>query len=187
MSAPWWIALVLVLFVLSMVAVVVARRIDRLHRQVLRSRRALEYALTARAQYAHDFAVSGALDIAGAVLLADAADTCLREGMLPIVDDGLDVLLPVTPPESPGDRRSLESDLSRTLRLTVDEMDPEERTDAGSLAERLERARLDVRMTRSFHNSHVDQIRRLRRNPLARLLHLAGNAPLPVTVDIDDE
>jgi hypothetical protein len=66
-------------------------------------------------------------------------------------------------------------------------MDPEERTDAGSLAERLERARLDVRMTRSFHNSHVDQIRRLRRNPLARLLHLAGNAPLPVTVDIDDE
>lgn len=55
------------------------------------------------------------------------------------------------------------------------------------LFSQVERARFDVRMARSFHNSHVDQVRRLRRSSLVRIFHLAGRAPVPQTIDIDDE
>lgn len=172
-----------------------ARRLDRLNRLVVKSRRALEHALTARAQYAHDFANCGALDIAGGILLADAADCCLRASMRPIVNDGLDVIqglgsgVSLEQPKNPDDdRRTLESHLSRTLRLTFDQLTPSELAeDAAPLADKLNRARLDVRLTRSFHNSHVAQVHQVRRAPLVSMLHLFGRAPEPSTVDMDDE
>ena len=100
-----------------------ARRLDRLHQTVVKSRRALELALRARAQYARDFAGSGTLDVAGGILLTDAAEACLSKGMLPIVDDGLDGIdLEFASRGVADDRRSIESSLSRTLRLTVDEL-----------------------------------------------------------------
>ena len=165
-----------------------ARRLDRLHQTVVKSRRALELALRARAQYARDFAGSGTLDVAGGILLTDA-EACLSKGMLPIVDDGLDGIdLEFASRGVADDRRSIESSLSRTLRLTVDELESDEiASDAQDVFERLARSRLDVRMTRTFHNSHVDQIRRLRRSFAVRVLRLAGRAPIPSTVDIDDE
>ena len=164
-----------------------ARRLDRLHQTVVKSRRALELALRARAQYARDFAGSGTLDVAGGILLTDAAEACLSK--LPIVDDGLDGIdLEFASRGVADDRRSIESSLSRTLRLTVDELESDEiASDAQDVFERLARSRLDVRMTRTFHNSHVDQIRRLRRSFAVRVLRLAGRAPIPSTVDIDDE
>ena len=166
-----------------------ARRLDRLHQTVVKSRRALELALRARAQYARDFAGSGTLDVAGGILLTDAAEACLSKGMLPIVDDGLDGIdLEFASRGVADDRRSIESSLSRTLRLTVDELESDEiASDAQDVFERLARSRLDVRMTRTFHNSHVDQIRSLRRSFAVRVLRLAGRAPIPSTVDIDDE
>jgi len=101
-----------------------ARRLDRLHQTVVKSRRALELALRARAQYARDFAGSGTLDVAGGILLTDAAEACLSKGMLPIVDDGLDGIdLEFASRGVADDRRSIESSLSRTLRLTVDELE----------------------------------------------------------------
>ena len=70
----------------------------------------------------------------------------------------------------------------------MDELESDEiASDAQDVFERLARSRLDVRMTRTFHNSHVDQIRRLRRSFAVRVLRLAGRAPIPSTVDIDDE
>ena len=141
-----------------------ARRLDRLHQTVV-------------------------LDVAGGILLTDAAEACLSKGMLPIVDDGLDGIdLEFASRGVADDRRSIESSLSRTLRLTVDELESDEiASDAQDVFERLARSRLDVRMTRTFHNSHVDQIRRLRRSFAVRVLRLAGRAPIPSTVDIDDE
>ena len=85
MTWEWWIVIaVLVVGLVIFVVTQRARRLDVLNRTVAKSRRALEMALTARAQYAHDFATVGALDMAGAILLTDSADSCLREGMQPI-------------------------------------------------------------------------------------------------------
>ncbi|MDO4888588.1 MAG: hypothetical protein Q3979_07805 [Actinomycetaceae bacterium] len=190
-----FVTAVIVAMVLLLAVVFVslrARRLDRLHQTVVKSRRALELALRARAHYAQDFATSGGLDVAGGILLADAADASLGKGMLPIVDDGLDGLdmteLKLGDRGGADDRRSIESSLSRTLRLTVDELEAEEiRPEAIDIYDRLNESRLEVRMTRTFHNSHVDQIRRVRRTFLARVFHLAGRAPIPSTVDIDDE
>lgn len=83
------------------------------------------------------------------------------------------------------DRLAIESDLTRALRYTVDELDetdvPEGALDA------IERARLNLKMTRRFHNNHVAQARRVRNTTLVRMLHLYGNAPVPQSVNLDDE
>ena len=184
----------------------VARRLDRLHTALMKSRRALEHAMGARADAAHEFAACGALDPASSLLIAETADGCLRLGRYPIASDGLDAM-DAAHQDAGGSARRLaaESALTRALRLTVDELveleglDPTGRltgtgAEAGILDPdqlesfaQLQRARLDVKMTRAFHNSHVDQIRRLRRHFLVRLFRLAGGAPLPQTVDLDDE
>ncbi len=186
----WLVIAGVAIVVLGIVITLRARRLDKLNRTVAKSRRALEHALTARAQYAHDFATCGALDMAGAILLTDSADTCLREGMQPIIDDGLDRIeqLPILHSgREKKDRRALESNLSRTLRLTVDELDESELTPAQrAFHERLDKARLEVKMTRNFHNSHVAQVRRVRTTALARIVPIAGHAPWPQTVDMDD-
>lgn len=191
MTWEWWLVIAaLVIVIAALVVAQQARRLDALNRTVAKSRRALEMALTARAHYAHDFATVGSLDMAGAILLTDSADTCLREGMQPIIDDGLDTLsnlhLAPSAGEAP-DRRQLESNLSRTLRLTVDQLDKDELDDeARAFYDRLQQARLQVKMTRNFHNSHVAQVRRVRTNIVARLVPIAGHAPWPQTVDMDD-
>ena len=82
------VAIAVVIGLLFLYASLTARRLDRLHSLVAKSRRALEQALTARAQYARDFAASGGLDIASAIVLAESAESCLHEGMRPIVPDG---------------------------------------------------------------------------------------------------
>lgn len=253
----------IVLVVVS-VTVAMARRLDRLHQTVVKSRRALELALRARAEYARGYALSGNMDFAAAIVLTDAAEACISFGMQPIINDGLDKVDILNSTNALNDRRNLESALSRALRLTVDDtieensqetqyekqsnavrlgnfvsgdvkielLDGDERGQEGrqkplfvtdnsdsdrnacgtsglqdrnvcsifaqgktgdgrnekdEKLELLERARLDVRLTRTFHNSHVDQIRRLRRSAWVRLFHLAGGAPMPITVDIDDE
>lgn len=191
MTWEWWLVIAaLIVGIAALVVAQQARRLDALNRTVAKSRRALEMALTARAHYAHDFATVGSLDMAGAILLTDSADTCLREGMQPIIDDGLDTLsnlhLATSADEAP-DRRQLESNLSRTLRLTVDQLDKDELDDeARAFYDRLQQARLQVKMTRNFHNSHVAQVRRVRTNIVARLVPIAGHAPWPQTVDMDD-
>ena len=191
MTWQMWLVIAAVIVVALIIAISMrARRLDSLNRTVAKSRRALEHALTARAQYAHDFATCGGLDMAGAILLTDSADTCLREGMQPIVDDGLDSIEQLTLSHTASerrDRRDLESNLSRTLRLTVDELDESELTaDQRAFHERLRKARLEVKMTRNFHNSHVAQVRRVRGTILARVIPIAGHAPWPQTVDMDD-
>lgn len=178
---------VVVVVALVLTAIVVtfqARRLDRLHQTVVKSRRALELALHARAEYALEACESAELDVATSILLADAAQACLRSSKMPIVNDGLDNVDIGLSMRPEGDRRAVESDLSRILRFTIDALDPE---DIEAHFASLQRARLDVRMTRTFHNSHVDQIRHFRRGAWVRMLRLAGSAPMPETVDIDDE
>lgn len=227
MDSGLWLALGILLLGIIILAVTnVARRIGRLNTLLIKSRRNLDYALNARANAARDFASSGALDIAASLLLAESADECLREATTPLIDDGLDSVERTSGGAHGKDstrRTDCESALSRTLRLTVDELDNAGALEAGAansaiethsdnedtkgtslhygntpsrlaltdeqkrLFSELQRARFDVRMARSFHNSHVDQVRRLRRTSLVRIFRLAGRAPVPQTIDIDDE
>lgn len=162
-----------------------ARRLDGLHRTVVQSRAMLGDALAVRAREAAAFAGCRALDMAGAILLAEAAAEAARAEHMPLVNDGLE-LRPA--PKRPVDRRLLESNLSRTLRLVLEDLPAEELTEeqARQLSE-LNEARQDVRLSRRFHNTKVDQARRLRRGRLVRLTKMAGRAGLPEPVDMDDE
>ncbi|MDP9800069.1 hypothetical protein J2S49_000145 [Arcanobacterium wilhelmae] len=176
----WLIAIAVIVVVLAVAVVFRARKLDNLNRAVTRSRRVLENALNERAHAALTAAQSGQLDIAGAMVLADAATNVLDATMFPIVDDGLDAIsIDGAQPPTSANRLALESELSRALRLTVDELDT-------SIAP-LEQARDRVRMARRFHNSKVSRARKVRGNLLVRVFHLHGSAPAPVTVDIDDE
>lgn len=210
MSKPLILALIVAAIVLTALvsSTLYARRLDRLHRTVVKTRKALERALTARAQLALSYAQSGALDVPASVLLADAANSALDCATEDLIDDGLDVIgpqfasvyqvrarlagdiapsRPAETSESPErDRRAVESALSRTLRLTVDAA-PEREARHDELFAELERACLDVRMLRSFHNNHVAHIQRLRRSRLTHMFKLAGWAPMPISIDMDDE
>ncbi|MDY5153746.1 hypothetical protein SAMN05421878_10531 [Actinobaculum suis] len=204
---PWQITLlimVLIALIVMSLCVMLARRLNRLHSNVLKARLVAEQALAARARYASEAARSGELDIAGALILTERAETCLDNSMVPIVSEGLEELYDadalsgarrnnseITPAEAAAataQRRNLESELSRTLRLTVGELDPADiAPEHQDTFAKLERARLDVRMTRKFHNSQVAQARHLHKLWLVRLFRLAGRAPMPQTIDIDDE
>ncbi|QOQ38890.1 hypothetical protein [Trueperella pecoris] len=191
----WWQVLLIVLgvivVVIGMAATLMARSLDRIHKNVMKSRLALERALTDRHQAALRVARSGDLDVASSILLADMATEAVEVSVFPIVADGLDAIsvedddgraLPARAEESP-DRLTIESELSRAMRHSVDQLAPD--VQSPELAA-LERARVYVQMTRRFHNNHVSQARRVRKNRLVRLLHLAGNAPEPKTVNLDD-
>lgn len=198
MTGAQWLLLILVIAVIVVAAMAIysARKLDSLNTAVTKSRKLLENALLARSHSAYDVATGDVLDIAGAVVLADAAQEASEAAIYPIVDDGLDSLnlsaqdgseygdLGAKRDGARPDRLSIESELSRALRLTVDELD--EGADS-PLLDRLEQNRQTVRLARRFHNNHVAQARRVRRSPIVRILRLHGSAPEPRTVDLDDE
>ncbi|GAB2467028.1 hypothetical protein [Xylanimonas ulmi] len=179
------------LLVLAVVAVlgwlswVWASRLDRLHRKVAASRIALDAQLVRRASAAADLAASGLLDPASSVLVADAAYAVVD-------DDG-----PVTAPEEAlamdglgAARERAESALSATLRSALDdaeELDALRATPPGdALVANLAAAWYRAQLARRFHNEAVAQAQRVRRHWYVRLLHLAGRAPVPQTVELDD-
>lgn len=185
-----WSETVLVVLVAAAVVVwlawVSASRLDRLHRKVAASRIALDSQLVRRSSAAVDLAASGLLDPASSVLVADAA--------FAVFDDGG----PVT---SPGEalamdglgaaRESAESELSATLRSALG--DPEvvvalrENPPGDDLLAGLAAAWYRAQLARRFHNEAVAQAQRARRHWYVRLLHLAGRAPVPLTVELDDQ
>ncbi|QJC21724.1 hypothetical protein [Arcanobacterium buesumense] len=195
----WWkIALAAMIIVALCVVVIVttqARRLDALHKKILTSRAALENALHARARTAINVAQSGVLDMAGSVVLANAAKECGDSAGYDLVADGLNIVddvkfEPVGRADGSfiqHDRLALESELSRVLRYTVDELEDEDIVGHEQLLERLAQARQSVRMTRRFHNIHVVGAQRIRRQLLARIFRTYGNASWPQTVDLDDE
>ncbi len=181
-----------VLVVLVVVAVVVwlawvsASRLDRLHRKVAASRIALDSQLVRRSSAAVDLAASGLLDPASSVLVADAA--------FAVLDDG-------DPVTSPGEalamdglgaaRERAESELSATLRSALG--DPEvvvalrANPPGDELLAGLAAAWYRAQLARRFHNEAVAQAQRARRHWYVRLLHLAGRAHVPHTVELDDQ
>ncbi|WP_407317716.1 hypothetical protein UQW22_14115 [Isoptericola halotolerans] len=187
---------------------VAASRLDRLHHKVVASRLALQAQLDRRVRTSLDLASSGLLDPASSVLLADAAFAVTTAGEPPgLAEEGVPgptadaetvaVVGGPSPAEAfaltglPAERERSESELSVTLRSVLADADtvaglrssgPGEEL-VGDLAGAWYRAQL----ARRFHNEAVAQAQRARRPRRARWLRLAGRAPWPQTVELDDQ
>lgn len=182
---------VLVLAALAWSLAASASRLNRLHHRVDGARGALENQLLRRATAAGELAVSGLLDPASSLLLAGAAAEAIAAGE---ELDGHRVTSPTAP--WPGaatleGREMTESDLSGTLRATLD--DPllvhalrEDAFGAG-LVGALDASCHRVELARRFHNDAVSQAKRLRSKRVVRWARLAGHAGPLVSFEMDDE
>jgi len=146
-----------------------AGRLDRLHARVETARASLEAALLRRSAVALELAACGLLDPATSLLLAEAAHDARAAG-------------------EPNELA--ESDLTRALRAALGQ--PGFRAALAELGRgdelfaELEAAAHQVFLARKFYNDAVAVTRAARRRWLARLLRLAGGAPLPEFFEIDD-
>ncbi len=146
-----------------------AGRLDRLHARVEAARAALDAALVRRSSVAMELAACGLLDPATSLLLAGAAHDARAAGEL---------------------AEPAESDLTRALRAALGQ--PGFRTALAArgrgdeLLAELEGAAHQVFLARKFYNDAVALTRSARRRWLARILRLAGSAPMPEFFEIDD-
>lgn len=187
---------------------VAASRLDRLHRKVSSSKAVLDAQLVRRATVAAELATSGLFDPVSSVLVGEAAWAALSAGGPDVTEDGslpadLRRLLasdrgavpliedrPAHERRVPVDRGRIESELSATLREVLD--DPDEvaalRADptGNELVEALASAWYRVQLARRFHNEAVSQTALARSGPLVRLMRLAGHAPAPHSLELDD-
>jgi hypothetical protein len=158
-----------------------AGRLDRLHARLDAARAALDVALVRRSSVALEFASSGLLDPATSLLLASVAHDArsAQNGQGEGGGAGRD-----------GGQELAESDLTRALRAVFGQ--PGFRSSlngtdgADELLTELESAAHQVFLARKFYNDAVAATVAARRRPLARILRLAGGAPLPEFFEIED-
>ena len=172
-----------VVLIVALVAVIVlylsqtAARLDRLHHRIDTSRSALQGQFMERANEVLALASSGRLDPATTVLLADAADSALNQAR-------------ATGSDFPAPRCASESALTRALEASMDAdvvaeiaAQPDGEQTLAGLAAAVQKAA----WSRRFHNDAVRSCLAVRRQRLVRLFRLSGSAPLPRTVELDDE
>ncbi len=174
---------------------VAASRLDRLHRKVGTSRAVLDAQLVRRATVAAELATSGLLDPVSSVLVGEAAWAALSTGTSELPADLLVLLGPDDAPVGGAallavDRGGIESELSATLREALgdaDEVAALRADPAGDeLVGLLASSWYRVQLARRFHNEAVAQTARARSGPAVRLLRLAGHAPEPHSIELDD-
>ncbi len=177
MDVVWVLLIVAVIAVIVLYLSQTAARLDRLHHRIDTSRSALQGQFTDRANEVLALASSGRLDPATTVLLADAADSALDQAR-------------ATGADFPPPRCAAESSLTRALEVSmvadlVAEIaaQPDGEATLASLAAAVQKAA----WSRRFHNDAVRSCLAVRRQRLVRLFRLAGSAPLPHTVELDDE
>ena len=183
MSATgWWLVVLAVALVLGWYLSYSAGRLDRLHHKVESSRAALDAQLIRRA--AATVEVAQLLDPVSGLLLTDAASRALSAGEEdhPATDRD-----PLTAPPY---LEEAENDLSRALYLALDDSDAvaelqRQPLTADAIAV-LAQACTRVQLARRFHNDAVAQALRVRRKRVVRWARLAGHAPLPQMIEIDD-
>lgn len=146
-----------------------AGRLDRLHARLETARAALDAALVRRSSVVLEIASCGLLDPASRVLLTDLAHDARS---------------------ADGDREQAESDLTKALRAIFGQ--PGSRASmeavdgADEMIAELESASQQVFIARKFYNDAVAVTIQARRRWLARMLRLAGGAPMPEFFEIDD-
>lgn len=158
MTAVAWASLVVVL--LAVYVTWTAGRLDRMHARVDAAWAALDAQLVRRA-----FAA---------------------QALLPLLPSGpergrLEAAAAAVAEADQDGREAVENDLSRALRDAVPLL-----SERGHALQELESAAVRVGLSRSFHNSAVNDTRGLRRRKVPRLLHLAGHRSLPAFFDVDD-
>jgi hypothetical protein len=185
------VVVVAVLLIVLWWSWVAASRIDRLHRKVVASRAVVDTQLLRRASAASTLAASGVLDPVSSVLIGEASWASIAAGSPQT--QGIARLPAEIGPErvdAPADRGLIESELSATLREALD--DPaevealREEPGADELLDALGDAWYRVQLARRFHNEAVAQAQRMRRGWAVRTLRLAGHAPMPQTLELDD-
>lgn len=147
-----------------------AGRLDRRHARIEASGAVLDAELLRRSATVLDLATAGLLDPATSVVFADAASRArTAEGV---------------------ERFQAESDLTAVLTAALGDPDDVDalREDAAAAAalDELAMACRRAAHARRFHNELVRGAVRLRRKALVRWLRLAGYAPMPETVELDD-
>lgn len=184
-ALTWTISGLAILLVVAWYLSYSAARLDRLHSRVEGSLSALDAQLVRRAEATLELANSGLLDPASALLLVDAASDSLERTTEKLGADLLEGL-------HFAGREPVESDLSSALQIALT---PEVvgRLRAGrdvrgekALA-RVQAAGLRVQLARRFHNDAVKEVQRVRRKRVVQAFRLAGHAPLPATIEFDDE
>lgn len=191
----WWLVAVAALLVLLVVVLWrVAARIDRLHRRVVSSRSRLAKQLVKRNAETIQIATNESLARNDARRLHSTATKALLEAEAPLAADLLGMTKKQTQHEShqldPALRLSAESAVSRCLREVLTPQVREQLSSdplSAAQLEELDAACNRVRLLRSLHNQDIVQVRLLRRSPLAKIFRLAGNAPFPGFVDLDDK
>ena len=172
------VVLVVVLALITLYLSQTASRLDRLHHRIDTSRAILQGQFQDRANQVLALATSGRIDPASTVLLADAADAALIESR--ISGEQFDPA-----------RCAAESALTRSLEVALSDDGvlqeikeqpggPQTLADLGAAAQK-------AAWSRRFHNDAVRACLALRKQRLVRLFRLAGSAPLPRTVELDDE
>jgi hypothetical protein len=179
----WSPLLLAILLVLGWYLTYSASRLDRLHHKVESTRAALDAQLVRRAAAAVE--VAQLMDPATGLLVTDAAARSLSAG-----EDDQQVQPDRDPLEVPPWLEEVENDLSRALQIALE--DPEDvdglRQDplAADAVEVLAQACTRVQLARRFHNDAVAQAQRVRRKRVVRWARLAGYAPMPQMIEIDD-
>ncbi|GAA1592777.1 membrane protein [Kribbella hippodromi] len=162
MEIPWLlVAIGVVLLLFGAYASWTAGRLDRLHARVDLARATLEKELAQRSALAAEVAGAGVLDPASALLLLDAAHHARAAS-----HDAMEV------------REQAESALTRAIHAVGTETEPW----AGELNLAMRR----VQLARRFHNDVVVSTRDLRHRRLVTWLRLAGRAPMPTTIELED-
>jgi hypothetical protein len=165
-----------------------AGRLDRLHARVETARASLDAALVRRSSVALELASSGLLDPAASLLLADLAHDARSAGSSGGI--GPAHRTDTAHRANTASRELAESDLTRALRAVFSQPDfaasLSSREGSGELLAELETTAHQVFLARTFYNGAVAATAAARGRWLARVLRLAGGAPMPEFFEIDD-
>ena len=164
MKVSWaLLAIGVVLLLVGAYASWTAGRLDRLHHRVDLARATLETELSRRSALVAELAGTGILDPASSLLLLDAAHRARTASL-----DASDMEA----------REQAESALTRAIHATGTDVEPW----AGELSLAMRR----VQLARRFHNDIVVSTRDLRHRRLVTWFRLAGRAPMPCTIELED-
>lgn len=159
MKVSWaLLAIGVVLLLFGAYASWTAGRLDRLHHRVEIARASLETELARRSALVAELAGTGILDPASSLLLLDAAHRARTASL--------------------ETREQAESALTRAIHATGTDKEPW----AGELSLAMRR----VQLARRFHNDIVVSTRDLRQRRLVSWFRLAGHAPMPGTIELED-
>ena len=168
------VAVLVALIALALYLTMTAGRLDRLHKRIDTAALTVDAHALRRSSVAQELAMSGLLDPASALLVAQAAHDA-RAGSEYAVTSA--------------ERAVLETDLTRALEAALSEEDVREvrSDDAGAaLLTELQGACLRLGLSRRFLNDAVRACRQVRRQRMARWFHLSGHTGWPLTSDWDD-